>query len=153
MLTLTLLAWGRSHWAEDGFGVTHGRSGFGISYSQGKVRLGYWTLTGTETTLETRIRWWSKEVSESIDSGTVAGFGFRDSSLLYKTQLLRQELYIPVWFIVVLVSIPLAIEFRSSLKRRRRRIKGLCATCGYDLRSSKDRCPECGVQISVLSPE
>jgi hypothetical protein len=39
------------------------------------------------------------------------------------------------------------------LHRRRDRIRrGLCAVCGYDLRASKNRCPECGQMIPIPAP-
>jgi uncharacterized paraquat-inducible protein A len=41
-------------------------------------------------------------------------------------------------------------KYRRELKRSR---EGLCMYCGYDLRQSKDRCPECGQKILRLRRE
>ena len=50
----------------------------------------------------------------------------------------------PHWFLVlVLLIAPLRLSF-VRLKGRSRFRAGRCVACGYDLRASPDRCPECG---------
>jgi hypothetical protein len=51
---------------------------------------------------------------------------------------------VPYWFIALL-SLPLPLLALSRWRRERRIAReGLCPVCGYDLRASPDRCPECG---------
>ena len=53
----------------------------------------------------------------------------------------------PYWLMLIGFSVaPLLAAIRLLLRDRRRR-RGLCARCGYDLRASKIRCPECGTPI------
>ena len=55
---------------------------------------------------------------------------------------------LPTWFCFVTFGALPALFILNSASRfarnRARRIRGLCIGCGYDLRASPERCPECG---------
>ena len=62
---------------------------------------------------------------------------------------------LPFWFLAAVLAVPPAIVVRGELRRRRRRVPGKCHRCGYDLRATPERCPECGatpVSASTSAP-
>jgi hypothetical protein len=75
--------------------------------------------------------WWEPEGGdlgvEAVDSG--------------------HQLRVPDWLLALPLLIIGGIGLRGSLIRRRTKRTGdaLCVHCGYDLRASSDRCPECGM--------
>ena len=58
------------------------------------------------------------------------------------------ELVVPHWFLVLVALVPPGL---LAWWRHTRVIPGKCQSCGYDLRSIKDRCPECGTPIAASS--
>ena len=57
----------------------------------------------------------------------------------------------PFWSLALVTAVPPLIWVTRRLRDRRRRAQaGLCPTCGYDLRATPDRCPECGASPSHI---
>ena len=75
----------------------------------------FWTLCGFQVLAQ----------SERID---------RDS---YSTQTIT----VPWWFVVMVSGVPPAAHL---INKGRRTAAGTCSKCGYDLRATPGRCPECG---------
>jgi hypothetical protein len=51
---------------------------------------------------------------------------------------------LPMWPTMAAAAIPIVLHFRASLRRWRRGAGGQCTACGYDMRATPTRCPECG---------
>jgi len=77
-----------------------------------------------------------------------AGFGFHQGLHKLNTSISRYvQITVPLWFPSLLFSIPTLLYLARGLKRTLRLRRGLCPTCGYDLRASNGTCPECGNRI------
>jgi hypothetical protein len=60
---------------------------------------------------------------------------------------IRYEVGLPAWFVGLVGTGLLLAEWRAlatKARQRRRRRNRRCVRCGYDLRATPSRCPECG---------
>jgi hypothetical protein len=86
------------------------------------------------------VRWLGFAYLKFQRSTALGGFGPRATQRI--TITLAKA---PLWMLLVVLAI---LPCTWLLHRRLRRPRpGICATCGYDLRASNNRCPECGSPI------
>ena len=98
-----------------------------------------------------RLMWIHYPVTANFTPGDAtwryAGFHysvFRDNP---SSSIASYGYAVPHWFLILLLGAAGWWAGRSWLlarRHRRRLAEGLCVVCGYDLRASPDRCPECG---------
>jgi hypothetical protein len=56
----------------------------------------------------------------------------------------HRVLRVPLWMLAAIFSLPKTLPIVVRLLRHRPPPPGACPNCGYDLRATPQRCPECG---------
>ena len=167
LLVATVALWARSYWVNDEFGEIHylsldGRQPF-TDLSNKHAMAGHpvaiIVMTGCASLKgEVRIDW-SRAQTALIPAapGTFMipspvtpnaryrnlHFGFRWDAVTNPGGTFH-DLIFPLWAIALVTAILPCLWLARARRHRIRARENICSNCGYDLRATPDRCPECG---------
>ncbi len=77
--------------------------------------------------------------------------GFQHISGRLRDGSVAHQFSLPHYAIAMVAAFLPAMWVLRQFRSRRRRLGGLCSVCGYDLRASPERCPECGTKANRQS--
>ncbi len=164
LLTVAVcVLWVRSYWTADVAGFWS-RTGVPISdtiwSSTGYVSLRHWEPpANSKVQVLSRGWFYGSQSSAADDNSRFLGQGDADRlvpvsyyNFTWPTRggpfdgVRERVLLVPYWFLLAVTGTLPIVHFLSRRRRRRaaRAAAGLCPACGYDLRATPDRCPECG---------
>jgi hypothetical protein len=106
--------------------------------------LSFWRGWGALEYVHGPYHWWYRD-AENI--GRDHSFGYFVNS--YSGDV---EVLVPHWLPTILFALAPTYWLLGPRRReRRRRRLGLCLNCGYDLRATPGRCPECGRGAAIAT--
>ena len=152
--------WARSYWSNDLVNCEPTPEAMPqrtFHLRSGKGGAAFWIFTrGQPFLLGPHAVTWESQAAywypiQSDDAATMSfwnrlGFEFINS----RTFL---AVVVPYWLPATLLFVLPARSLALHLRRRRRRARGRCPSCGYDLRATPGRCPECGAAPAARPDE
>lgn len=152
----TAVLWVRSYWTSDAVGFTRQvpvPASRIVWSTTGSITYRHLTHTAGSLTAYQSAGWvYEHGPAVSFDFGPnihrFLGIAYADNTWNRGVFSGTREIAVrvPYWLLLAVTgALPIA-RFLLSPRRRRaaRAAAGLCVTCGYDLRATPERCPECG---------
>jgi hypothetical protein len=164
LFVVTMILWARSYWMTDHLWLSPRRGvHYDVSSRPGLILISRSALTGRTSDIYSdsldRGPGWSFE-SSALPKTPVSPFtpegshpawqwlgfdhlAYAQSGRSYGSRTFRRIIF-PTWSVALvsaLPSIPLLVRI---VRRKKWGSAGRCPACGYDLRATPDRCPECG---------
>ena len=131
------------------------RTDYVVASSRGRLGLAMTSTSNVAWQHQTRSLTWGRDrppMPMSVPNPTPMGrLGFQFVSegvpLGGSSFLTVIGIIAPSWFVVATSAVPPGLAYLVWRRRRRARLRlarGQCVRCGYDLRGTPERCPECG---------
>jgi hypothetical protein len=152
----SILIWAQSYWTTQFIGWTGPDRFYGILSMGGLLRfegatytdgaLG-WNHVSYSTPQSNPPGLWGEVRTRDRRGGRLTDMGIAYARIDYNFdgRKVRHAVYLPHWAVAASLLILPAIWLRKRL--RHTHLPGFCKQCGYDLRASTERCPECGTAI------
>lgn len=99
------------------------------------------------------------DINDSVFDKTAvvrSAIGFKLATSTLAVGAMPRDYYavrVPHWAVIAASGVMFVVLARGPLRRRRWRKQGRCTACGYDLRESPERCPECGTATAGAEAE
>jgi hypothetical protein len=161
----TVVLWARSYWRSDAIYLSRW-SLYSISSSKGGVvwivRTSVYTHFDGTVTSEPFSPVWSISYSPEADFPRIAlwdsehgalGAGYCDGMEFLWVSVEGSEdtrcrmVALPYWMLSTAALAVVSVYPLRSIRSAGRARRSQCVRCGYDLRASPERCPECGTRI------
>ena len=166
----TVALWARSYWWGDQIGWQTARRGSDVISSRGQISLLVTTLDQNNPSLPRSNPRYFESRQDSLQ-GTISYQPYRPNLYLsFAGFFIARAIHssppnparlagatewgfgVPHWFLCTFTAACPASWYVSNQMQRRRTLRlheTLCLRCGYDMRATPERCPECGTAVSL----
>lgn len=152
LLVATIVLWVRSYWVAESAWWRSPTETRRLALSRGELLLTFDRLSDSFPFVHVPDRGRRSELATELHVGSAGrgtawehfGFGYADGALVHGIYGISRSVLMPCWAIAGIPGTTPTVWLWLRMRGPKRRGRGRCVKCHYDLRATPSRCPECG---------